>query len=160
MACTSLCPSCARHHPSRLPIRRVSAPKLITAIDAQPVSGWSDLRWRLLQLALDKKTAHIDVSTPRPGMQSGFLLDTINLPLNGLSAKDMEGVLRILGIDLARPPALLGQAAPDGPAARAGLLACDLVQRVDGVAVADGLAFVRLVRDSPGRPLHIEGQRG
>lgn len=55
---------------------------------------------------------------------------------------------------------MLGQAAPNGPTARAGLLACDLVQRVDGVAVADGLAFVRLVRDSPGRPLYIEGQRG
>lgn len=135
--------------------------QLITAIDGQPVSGWSDVRWRLLQLALDKKTAHIDVSTPRPGTQGGFLLDTVNLPLNGLSAKDMEGdFLRTLGIDLARPPAVMGQTAPDGPAARAGLLAGDLVQRVDGVAVADGLAFVRLVRASPDRPLHIEGLRG
>jgi regulator of sigma E protease len=137
----------------------IRANQLITAIDGKPVAGWSDVRWRLLQLALDKKTARIDVSSPRTG--GGALLDTINLPLDGLSAKEMEGdFLHTLGIELARPPAVLGQVAPDGPAMRAGLRSGDLVQSVDGVAVADGLAFVRLVRASPERALHIEGLRG
>ncbi|RXZ38851.1 RIP metalloprotease RseP [Oxalobacteraceae bacterium CAVE-383] len=139
----------------------IRANQLITAIDGQPVSGWSDVRWRLLQLALDKKTAHIEVSSPRPGVPGGALLDTVKLPLNSLSAKDMEGdFLRTLGLELARPPAVLGQVAPDGPAMRAGLHSGDLIQSVDGVAVADGLAFVRLVRASPERPLHIQGLRG
>jgi regulator of sigma E protease len=43
---------------------------------------------------------------------------------------------------------------------RAGLRSGDLIERVDGTAVTDGLAFVRLVRASPERPLHIEGLRG
>jgi regulator of sigma E protease len=139
----------------------IRANQLITAIDGQPVAGWSDVRWRLLQLALDKKTAHIDVSSPRAGVPGGAMLDTISLPLAGLSSKEMEGdFLHTLGIDLARPPAVLGQVSPDGPAMRAGLQSGDLILSVDGTAVVDGLAFVQLVRASPERPLHIEGLRG
>jgi regulator of sigma E protease len=134
--------------------------QLITAIDGQPVAGWSDVRWRLLQLAFDKKTAHIDVSSPRAGVPGGAVVDTIDLPLDGLSQKEMEGdFLHTLGIDLERPPAVLGQIMADGPAMRAGLRSGDLIQSVDGVAVADGLAFVELVRASPGRSLRIEGLR-
>jgi regulator of sigma E protease len=139
----------------------IRANQLITAIDGQPVAGWSDVRWRLLQLALDKKTAHIDVSSPRAGVSGGTMLDTINLPLDGLSSKEMEGdFLHTLGIDLARPPAVLGQVSPDGPAMRAGLQSGDLILGVDGAAVVDGLAFVQLVRASPERSLHIDGLRG
>jgi regulator of sigma E protease len=137
--------------------------QLITAIDGQPVVGWSDVRWRLLQLALDKKTAHIDVSSPRPDGQggNGVLLDTINLPTSSLSDKDMEGdFLKTLGIDLARPPAVLGQVMADGPAMTAGLKSGDLILSVDRTPVADGMAFVRLVRASPGKSLHLEGMRG
>ena len=137
------------------------ANQLITAIDGQPVAGWSDVRWRLLQLALDKKTARIDVSSPSTREPGSTLLDTINLPTDSLTAQDMEGdFLRKLGIDLARPPAVLGQVVSDGPAMRAGLQTGDLILSVNQTAVVDGLAFVRLVRASPGKPLLIEGMRG
>ncbi|HWZ49341.1 MAG TPA: RIP metalloprotease RseP [Herbaspirillum sp.] len=139
----------------------IRANQLITAIDGQPVAGWSDVHWRLLQLALDKKTAHIDVSSPDTAMPGATLLDTITLPLNSLSQQDMEGdFLHTLGIDLALPPAVLGQIAPDGPAMRAGLQNGDRILSVNHVAVADGLAFVQLVRESPGKPLQVEGMRG
>jgi regulator of sigma E protease len=139
----------------------VRANQLITAIDGQAVAGWSDVRWRLLQLALDKKTAHIDVSSPDPATPGAKLLDTIKLPLSSLSQQDMEGdFLRTLGIDLARPPAVLGQIVAGGPAMQAGLRSGDLILSVNHVPVGDGLAFVRLVRASPGKPLQVEGLRG
>lgn len=139
----------------------IRANQLVTAIDGQPVAGWSDVRWRLLQLALDKKTAHIDVSSPDTTTPGATLLDTITLPLNSLSQQDMEGdFLHTLGVDLALPPAVLGQVAPGGPAMRSGLQSGDLILSVNHAPIADGMVFVQLVRESPGKLLQIEGMRG
>lgn len=139
----------------------IRANQLITAIDGQPVTAWSDVRWRLLQLAMEKKTAHIDVASPRAGVPGATSLDTIKLPLDSLSVEDMEGdFLGKLGIDLARPPAVLGQVVADGPAMRAGLQSGDLILSINHIAVNDGLALVQLVRASPGKALQVEGMRG
>ncbi len=134
--------------------------ELITAINGEPVRIWSDLRWKLLQLALEKMPARLDVQKPNPGPSGGTLLDTVSLELDGLSTKDLEGdFLHKLGMDLARPKAILGKIMPDGPAMQAGLRSGDTIMEVNGVPIADGLAFVELVRASPGKPLQITGLR-
>lgn len=134
--------------------------ELVAAVNGEPIRLWSDLRWRLLQLAVEGKQARLDVQRPNPGPSNGNLLDTKTLNLDSLSTSDLEGdFLGKLGIDLARPRPVLGRIVTDGPAMQAGLKEGDLILDVNGIAVADGLAFVELVRSSPGKPLLIHGQR-
>jgi len=95
----------------------------------------------------------------RAGPAGSKRIDTIVLPLDSLSAKDLESdFLTRLGLSLARPPAILGKIM-DGPAQRAGLQSGDLILDVNGVAVKDGLALVELIRASPGKQLELHGVR-
>ena len=132
--------------------------ELITAVNGEPVRIWSDLRWKLMQLAVEKAPAKLDVEGP--GLSGTKVRDHVQLPMTGISTKDLEGdFLGRLGLDLARPKAVLGKVL-DGPGMRAGLREGDLVLSVNGMPVADGLAFVELVRASPGKSLRITGLRG
>ncbi|PUA19384.1 RIP metalloprotease RseP [Glaciimonas sp. PCH181] len=134
--------------------------ELVTAVNGQPIQIWSDLRWKLLQAALEKGSVKLDVQHPNTGPSGGNLLDTITLPLDSVRPKDLEGdFLGKLGIDLARPKAVLGRVMPDGPAMKAGLRDGDLITDVNGVAISDGLALVEKVRASPDKKLTIAGVR-
>jgi regulator of sigma E protease len=135
--------------------------ELVTAVNGEPVRIWSDLRWKLVKLAVEKAPARLDIERVNPGVPDGKLLESVTLSLEGISAEDLEAdFLAKLGIDLARPKAVLGKIMPDGPAMRAGLREGDLVQQVNGAAINDGLALVDLVRASAGKPLRISGLRG
>jgi regulator of sigma E protease len=90
-----------------------------------------------------------------------MIIDTVTVALSGLEAEDLEGdFLGKLGLDLARPQAALGKIVPGGPAELAGLRTGDRILTVNGQTVMDGLAFVELVRASPGKPIRIGGVRG
>jgi len=132
----------------------------ITAINGVPVQTWSELRWQLMSHVLDKTPVQLDVERANPGQSGGKLLDTVNLSLESVSSKDLDGdFLASLGLSLARPPAMLGKIM-DGPAQRAGLQQGDLIVDVNGVPVNDGLALVALVRASPNKELILHGLRG
>lgn len=132
----------------------------VTAVNGDPIELWSDLRWSMMQLAVDKGTARLEVSLPDPANPGGALLDTVTVPLDSLTPEDLEGdLLGRLGISLARPPAVLGQIMPDGPAMQGGLQAGDLILAVDGKPVVDGLAFIDMLQDSANKPLTVTGQR-
>lgn len=133
--------------------------ELITAINGEPVRIWSDLRWKLLQAAIEKTPAKLELQRPNAA-SGGTLLDTATLRLDGLSTHELEAdFLRQLGLELARPPAVLGKVVPDGPAMQAGLRTGDMILAVNGRLMADGLAFVEIIRASPGVPLQIKGLR-
>ncbi|MBC7573717.1 MAG: RIP metalloprotease RseP [Herminiimonas sp.] len=130
--------------------------ELITAINGEPVRIWSDLRWKLLQAAIEKTPVRMDVQRPNPLQAGGTLIDSVNLPLDSVTTKDMESdFLQKLGLDLARPKAVLGKVVPDGPAMRAGLREGDMVTAIDGEPLADGLRFLEVVRASAGKPLSM-----
>jgi regulator of sigma E protease len=132
--------------------------ELITAVNGEPIQIWSDLRWKLLQLAIEKTPARLDVESSAAA--GGKVLNTITVSLDGLSTADLEGdFLGRLGIDLARSRAVLGRVFPDGPAMQAGLRAGDLIAAIDGVPVADGLALIEAIRASPGRTIAVSGLR-
>jgi regulator of sigma E protease len=135
--------------------------ELITAVNGDPIQIWSDLRWTLLQLAIEKTPARLDILRPHPDAAEAVLQDTVILPMDSMAAEELEGdFLGKLGLDLARPKAVLGKILPDGPAQQAGLREGDLVLNVNGISVTDGLAFVEIVRASAGVPLKISGLRG
>lgn len=122
----------------------------ITAVNDEPVAAWSELRWNLMQAAIDKKEARLTVERP------GFGRVHPVLPATTLAALDLEGdIVGHLGIGLARPAPVVQQVIAGGAAAQAGLQPGDLLKTVDGVAVADGIAFIEIVRAAPGKTMQV-----
>lgn len=124
----------------------------VVAVDAVPVQTWSELRWKVMQSILDGNPIYLDVERADQGGRFG-----VSLPLTGVSASELESdFLGALGLDVARPPAVLGKIIGGGPAEAAGLREGDTILSVGGEAVADGLAFVERVRAAPGKVLELE----
>jgi regulator of sigma E protease len=128
---------------------------MVTAINDQPVAVWSELRWQLIQAAIDQREARIAVE--RAG-QGRF---TFVLPPSVMAALNLEGdVPSEVGIGVARPAPVVQQVVAGGPAERAGLLPGDLLLSVDGSAVADGIAFIDIMRASAGKTVQVVLRRG
>jgi regulator of sigma E protease len=127
---------------------------MVTAINDQPVAVWSELRWQLIQAAIDQREARIAVE--RAG-QGRF---TFVLPPSVMATLNLEGdVPSEVGIGVARPAPVVQQVVAGGPAERAGLLPGDLLLSVDGSAVADGIAFIDIMRASAGKTVQVALRR-
>ncbi|MFC7287096.1 RIP metalloprotease RseP [Herminiimonas glaciei] len=131
--------------------------ELVTSVNGEPVQIWNDLRWQMVQSVINKQPVRLEVERPVPGSPDAKNIQTVTLPVDSISANELEGdFLGKLGIDLARPPAILGQVVADGPAMKAGLQQGDRVVSVNGATIADGLSLVELVRASPGKVLNVD----
>jgi len=127
---------------------------LVTAVNEQPVTVWSELRWNLMQSAIDKKEARLTVERPGEGRMH-FVL-----PAGVLAALDLDGdVLGKLGLGVARPAPVVQQVIAGGPAERAGLRVDDLLLSVAGTPVADGIAFIDIIRASAGKTVEVVVRR-
>lgn len=132
--------------------------ELVTSVNGESVKIWTDLRWKVMQLALEGAPATLGVQRALEG--GGVISDSVSVRLDGLAPSDLEGdFLAKLGIDLARPKAVLGKIVPDGPAMQAGLREGDVIRTINGKPVPDGLAFVEKIRASAGKSIRIEGER-
>ncbi len=131
---------------------------LVTEVNGEPVRSWGELRWALLQSAVERQPARMALErTDASGRRQA---DETVLPLQSLPAGDVDSELfERLGLDLAKPPALLGEILPGGPAAVAGLQSGDLILKVDQRPVADAAAFISALQAAPGRNVLIEGLR-
>lgn len=127
---------------------------LITAVNGQSVAAWSDLRWQLIQGVINKSDVQLSVERAGQGHYN-FVLPAVLL-----AGLDVEGdVPGDLGLGLARPLPVVQQVIAGGPAARAGLLADDLLLAVDGTPVADGIAFIEIIRGAAGRTVQVQVRR-
>jgi regulator of sigma E protease len=127
---------------------------VITAINDQPVQVWSELRWQFIQAAIDKHD--IRLTAERPGQ--GRIAATV--PASALAGLDLEDdVPSQLGVGVSRPAPVVQQVMPGSPAERAGLRDGDLLTAVDGAAVADGIAFIDIIRASAGKTVQVKLQR-
>ncbi|MFZ6861035.1 RIP metalloprotease RseP [Undibacterium sp. Ji67W] len=128
----------------------------ILSINGLAVQSWSEAQWELIQRALAKGTAELIVERRASEAPNGKVDRVVDLPLQQLSGKDLEGdFLSKLGFSLSRPPAVLGEILPGGPAQLAGLQQGDRVLAINDVSVLDGLAFTEMVSASPGIPLKL-----
>jgi regulator of sigma E protease len=131
---------------------------LITEVNGESVRSWAEFRWQLIQAVMREQSVRLTVQ--RLNNERGNWLSEVVLPAQALPEQDIDSELfDRLGLSLARPPALLGEIVPGGPAAEAGLQAGDQIQTVDNQAVADAVAFIGALQAAPGRAVRIEGLR-
>ncbi|MDH3319082.1 MAG: RIP metalloprotease RseP [Betaproteobacteria bacterium] len=130
---------------------------LVRSIDGQPLATWQELRWRVLQAALQRESLGIEVINTRDQI-SNLTLDLSNYPTDEVESD----VLERIGLRLYRPPLdpVLGQVVAGSAAARAGLEKGDRVTRIDDRPVATWEDLVREVRRRPGLPTRLQIERG
>jgi regulator of sigma E protease len=138
--------------PEHTAAARAELPKsaLIVKINDEPMTTWQDVRWKLLQLALAKSPARLEVVNPKQEI-SWHQLD-----LTGLTEEDLDGdILRRLGLLLYRPEVapVIGGVVPDGVAERGGLLAGDRIVSIDGRVTDTWDQVVDKIRLSPNAPI-------
>lgn len=133
----------------------------ITAINGESVQTWTELRWKLLQLGLDKSDARISLKRVNNDRSTSFDQMEISLPLSQLSNKDLESDFTLkMGFSVARPDAILGSILENGPASLAGLKEGDKVIAVDGKPLLDGLEFLEIINASAGKTLLLLVKQG
>lgn len=122
----------------------------VHSVNGEEVVSWSELRWELMQAALDKEAARIEVRRPDRGVQEA------TIQASALAGLDLEGdVLGKLGLLLARPAPVLGKIMPGGAAERAGLQPGDLILSIDDKPMTDGIAVIETLIQSPGKKLQV-----
>jgi regulator of sigma E protease len=128
---------------------------VITAVNDQPVQVWSELRWQFIQSTIDKHDIRLAVERPGAGRVSA------TVPASALAGLNLEDdVPSQLGVGFSRPAPVVQQVMPGSPAERAGLREGDLLTAVDGTPVADGIAFIDIIRASAGKTVQVALLRG
>jgi regulator of sigma E protease len=129
----------------------------VRAVDGEPVTTWQELRWRVLQSALQRAVVRLDVVN-----EKGHL-NTLTLDLRSFPTDDVESdALERVGLRLYRPPLepVIGQVMRGGAAERAGLEPGDRVVLADGKPVETWDALVAVVQSRPETPLALKIDRG
>ncbi len=125
----------------------------IVAINGKKIRAWPDVRWELIDLAVTRTGAQVDVVDSRERAH------TRTLDLSGVTIDSREGdPLTTLGLRIFRPSiaAVIGVLEAGRPAIQAGIQSGDRVTAVNGEPVADWQAFVNRVMASPGKVLEVE----
>jgi regulator of sigma E protease len=129
---------------------------LVREAGGQPVTTWQDLRWRVLQGALQRERLALEVIDERNRISH------LTLDLTGFPSDDVESdLMERIGLRLHRPalPAVLGQVVSGSAAERAGLRAGDRITHADGRALETWDDLVQAVRRRPGQPLRLGVER-
>ncbi len=124
----------------------------VSAVGAEPITTWQELRWRVLQAALQRQMLQLEVLNER-GHIGQATLDLRSYPADEIESDALDRV----GLRLYRPPldAVIGQVVAGGPAERAGLAAGERVVRAADKAVDSWDALVAAIRARPGQPLSL-----
>jgi regulator of sigma E protease len=126
----------------------------VVAIDGQPVRSFGDVRWKLLERAVDRATVELTVR------HGGDAERNLRLELSRLGPGEVDQtIFGRIGIALAEPSAIVRQLSPDSVAARAGLRPGDRFVSIDGEATPRSRDVSQIVRVSPQRPLEAVIER-
>jgi regulator of sigma E protease len=128
----------------------------VRSVEGEPITTWQELRWRVLQAALQRQTLRLEFVNER-GHIGEATLDLRAYPADEVESDALERV----GLRLYRPPLepVVGQIVAGGPADRAGLAAGDRVVRVEGKPIDSWDALVAAIRARPGKPLRLVVER-
>jgi regulator of sigma E protease len=124
----------------------------VRAAQGERIETWQELRWRVLQAALQREPLRLELE----GGQ-GHLRDA-TLDLTRYPADEVEtDALEHIGLRLYRPPLdpVIGQVVSGGPAERAGLAAGDRIVRAGDKRIGAWDELVAAIRAHAGRPLSL-----
>ena len=124
----------------------------VRSVDDEPIGTWQELRWKVLQAALQRHSPRIEVITRRDEIRH------LRLDLHDVRSDEVEGdLLERLGLQLYRPPLppVLGKVVDGAAADRAGMRAGDRVETAGGRAIETWDEVVRAVRARPGAQLEL-----
>lgn len=129
----------------------------VRTVEGDSIATWQDLRWRVLQGALQREALRVEVEEAR-GNIAMHVLDLRQFPSDDVESDAMEKI----GLRLYRPPLppVIGRVVAGGAAERAGLRAEDRVVQVDGKDVATWEQLVQAIRQRPGAVLRLVVERG
>ena len=132
----------------------------IRALNGTAVAGERDVVFGLLDAMSSRGEADLTVHGSSGEMRSARL--SVPDAEQRRRLTEPAELFRGLGFQFWTPPlpAVLGQVIPDGPAARAGLRAGDVVEAIDGTPVHDFREIVALISAHPGERVTIDYSRG
>lgn len=125
----------------------------VRTLDGQPVATWNDLRWMLLQKAVDQESVALET------IDENHQIAIRRLYLAAAGDKGWEGdALERLGVLFYRPrvPPVIGKIVAGGAAERAGIAVGDKILALNGKPISFWHEFVLTIRDSAGRPVSME----
>jgi len=124
----------------------------VRSVQGEPIETWQELRWRVLQAALQRETLRIELITER-----GHIAET-KLDLSAYPTDEVEtDALERVGLRLYRPrlEPLIGQVVGGSPAERAGLAPGERIVRAGDKPIDSWEGLVAEVRAHPGKPLQL-----
>jgi len=130
---------------------------IVRTIDGRPVQTWQEVRWHVLQAALQHDSLRVEIANQRDQ------LSLLDLDLRGVSDADVEAdVLGRVGLHLYRPmlEPVLGKLVPGSPGEAAGLVSGDKITEADGKPIESWDALVSAVRARPGQRMILTVERG
>jgi regulator of sigma E protease len=133
-----------------------AAGETIRRIGDEPVATWQDVRWLLLQHAVQRARVKIEVQSPN-GEITWHYLDCAKL-----EPDDLDGdFMRTLGLLRFQPQiaAVVGRVVSGGVAERAGLRDGDQIVAIDGKEVTHWQQVVDAIRAAPGKRVKFEVSR-
>ena len=122
----------------------------VRAVNGRPIETWQQLRWEVMQQALDKQSLQLEVVTQQREV-GVFTIATDRFDLDELE-KDTLGPL---GLVLFRPhlPPVIGRVQPNSAADLAGFRSNDRVLSIDGRAIVDWSQLAAVAAGAAGRTL-------
>ncbi len=128
--------------------------------ESRDVRSMTDLRWQIMQAALDGERLRLEVSDA-----AGRGTRPVTLALDSAAKREVDGKFLTQVVGLAPPyaPPVMGDPVAGGPAEKAGLKNGDVVLRVDGQSIGDAHQLRTLIRplsaDGSAKPMRWTVQR-
>jgi regulator of sigma E protease len=128
--------------------------------ELQELRSMTDLRWQIMQAALDGERLRLEVSDA-----SGRGVRQVSLPLDQTEKREVDArfLTQVVGLTPPYAPPVMGDPVAGGPAAKAGLKSGDVVLRVDGQPIADAQQLRTRIRqlaaDGSAKPMLWTVQR-
>ena len=135
---------------------QLRAQETIVSINGEKVQSWEEVRWELLDQALQGAVVRIEGRTVQG--------ETVqhDLDLKVLAPRDLDGdFMQKLGLQLFQPlvQPIIGKLVEGGVAQRAGLRPGNQIRRIDGNSITRWTELVEMVRSHPGKALQLEIER-